>query len=255
MLLPPNVKSGALNKLRRTKGGAVAIRPGRARGNWFMKKSTHSYSWLYKTAMSGRPSPLKSWIRSPIAPGRSSISTISKRGAVAGSATLRSHSRRPVSRQPNVAVRVFLPPIAQWERRNGPSFAFRISLEPGGGGETYWPGMFVEFAPKEQTKLEYDTASIRIRGDRSGRDFKAKQITETGWWTLGMSVTGDGMVHYYASPGVDDLTDEDHITSQYPYGTRARSFNTFFFNVCNGDDGRTWSTPWIIDDCTVYVAN
>ena len=161
----------------------------------------------------------------------------------------------PAAREPNVAVRVFLPPIAKWERRSGPSLAFRISLEPNGGGETYWPGMFVEFAPKEQTKLDYDTAHIRIRGDRSGRDFKARQITETGWWTLGMSVTADGMVHYYASPGVDDLTDEDHITSQYPYGSRARTFNTFFFNVCNGDDGRTWSTPWIIDDCSVYVAN
>jgi len=29
-------------------------------------------------------------------------------------------------------------------------------------------------------------------------------------------------------------------------------FNTIFFNVCSVDDGKTWSTPWIIDDPKVY---
>jgi hypothetical protein len=67
-----------------------------------------------------------------------------------------------------------------------------------------------------------------------------------------MSVTSDGMVHYYARPGVEDLTPADFITSQYPYGYRAEHFKTFFFNVCNRDDGRTWSTPWIVDDSYVY---
>jgi hypothetical protein len=27
---------------------------------------------------------------------------------------------------------------------------------------------------------------------------------------------------------------------------------TFFFNVCTHDTGRTWSTPWVIDDPKVY---
>ncbi|MCY2994263.1 MAG: hypothetical protein NTY19_41275 [Planctomycetota bacterium] len=42
------------------------------------------------------------------------------------------------------------------------------------------------------------------------------------------------------------------ITSQYPYGYRCQQFGTFFFNVCNGDDGHTWSTEWVIDDPAVY---
>jgi hypothetical protein len=67
-----------------------------------------------------------------------------------------------------------------------------------------------------------------------------------------MSFTPDGMVHYFASPGVDDLTAEDHITSQYPYGYRTEWMKTFFFNVCTKDDGKTWSTPWVIDDPKVY---
>jgi hypothetical protein len=85
-----------------------------------------------------------------------------------------------------------------------------------------------------------------------GGDFRGPQITTTGWWTLGMSVTPDGMVHYYAKPGIEDLNEKDYITSQYPYGYRCQQFSTFFFNVCNGDDGRTSSTDWIIDDPTVY---
>ena len=67
-----------------------------------------------------------------------------------------------------------------------------------------------------------------------------------------MSFTTDGAVHYFASPGVDDLTSADYITSQYPYGYHAESFETFFFNVANMDDGKTWSTPWVIDDPTLY---
>jgi hypothetical protein len=119
--------------------------------------------------------------------------------------------------------------------------------------ETYWTGMFIEFQSKTDGG-PHDYAYFRLRADRHGNDFRAKQITTTGWWTLGCSFTPDGMVHYFARPGVDDLTLDDHIASQYPYGYRAQRFKTFFFNVCNGDDGRTWSTPWIIDDPMVFVA-
>jgi hypothetical protein len=93
-----------------------------------------------------------------------------------------------------------------------------------------------------------------VRGDSSGGDFKGPQITTTGWWTMGMSVTPDGMVHYYAKPGIENLTEKDYISSQYPYSFRCERFKTFFFDVCNGDDGKTWSTAWIVDDPTVYVA-
>jgi hypothetical protein len=172
----------------------------------------------------------------------------------------------PVSRSPNVVVRVFLPPVATWEKRTGPHFAFRIAVETTvmksskksffssthPESETYWPGMFIEFESKKDGGVN-DYAYLRIRSDQYGGDFKGKQITTTGWWTMGLSCTPDGMVHYYAKPGIEDLTPKDYITSQYPYGYRAEQFNTFFFNVCNGDDGRTWSTDWIVDDCAVYV--
>jgi len=62
-------------------------------------------------------------------------------------------------------------------------------------------------------------------------------------------------VHFFASPGVDRLTAADHITSQYPYSFRAERFRTFFFNVCNRYDGRTWSTPLVIDEAQLYVVN
>ncbi len=170
----------------------------------------------------------------------------------------------PVHQTPNFVVRVFMPPVEEWENRRGPTFAIRAAVETTNTGsrglfstagserETYWPGMFINFKNKERSRLDYDTAYLSIRSDRYGRDFKGPAITQTGWWTFGMSFTPDGQVHYYASEGVDDLTEEDHLTSQYPYGFRCERFKTFFFNVCNGDNGKTWSTPWIIDDSAVY---
>ncbi|MEC9091474.1 MAG: hypothetical protein VX438_02125 [Planctomycetota bacterium] len=174
-----------------------------------------------------------------------------------------------IKKEPSCVTRVYLPPVDTWENRTGPHFAFRIALEatvskplkgfiPIGNvkkNEVYWPGMFIEFESKHNGKKKHDYAWIRVRGDRNGYDFKTMQITKTGWWTLGMSVTQDGAVHYFAKPGVEDLTIDDRITSQVPYGYRAERFRTFFFNVCNGDNGKTWSTDWVIDDPSFYVSH
>lgn len=179
----------------------------------------------------------------------------------------------PVSQSPNCVVRVYMPPFEQWENRNGPSFGFRVAVqthawkepdEPRGFfnsrkkeflKEVYWPGLFVQFRSETDPRFENDSAYFTIRGNQRGADFRGPQITQTGWWTMGISCSPDGQIHYYAKPGVDDLTPEDRIGSQYPYGYKAEQFRTMFFNVCNRDDGRTWSTPWIIDDATIYVSN
>ncbi len=171
--------------------------------------------------------------------------------------------------QPSCVVRVYLPPAEQWENRSGPHFGFRCGLsttrrkEREGAfafgteltNEPYWPGMWIHFRSETDRNVDHDSAFIKVRGDRNGRDFKVLEIQQFGWWTLGMSVTGDGMVHYYAHPGVEPLTAKDHITSQYPYSFRAEQFRTFFFNVCNRNDGKTWSTPFVIDDPQLYLVN
>lgn len=175
-----------------------------------------------------------------------------------------------VSEVPSVTTRVYLPPVAEWEQRSGPHFGFRLALETTAmieqeigrtklkrkekGNEIYWPGMFVEFESKAQTKKDHDYAYLRIRGNSKGGDFRGPQLTQTGWWTLGMSVTPDGMVHYYAAPGVDDLTADAYITSQFPYSYRAERFRTFFYNVCSADNGKQWSTTFIVDDPKVFVS-
>ncbi|MBM4000512.1 MAG: hypothetical protein FJ297_13410 [Planctomycetes bacterium] len=168
----------------------------------------------------------------------------------------------PVWQSPSVVVRVFMPPVEKWEPRTGPTFAFRAAVDTtvqkssgfarNWTTETYWPGMFIEFESKKDTKREYDSAHFRMRSDESGGDYKGPQITQTGWWTLGMSFTPDGRVHYYIRPGVEKLTAKDRVASHYPYSYRCERFNTFFFNICTPDNGRTWSTPWIVDDCEVY---
>ena len=176
----------------------------------------------------------------------------------------------PVSQTPSVVVRVFMPKVDEWEHRTGTTFAFRCELkttawhtpeDTGGffrprrvyGQQTYWPGIMINFEPKEHTSRDNDTANFNLRADGVGQDFKCKYISKTGWWTLGISVTPDGKVHYYVSEGVDALSEEDYITSRNPYGYRAEYMSTFFFDVCNGDDGRTPSTAWIIDDPAVYT--
>ena len=173
----------------------------------------------------------------------------------------------PISQAPSFVVRVFMPPIEEWENRRGPTFAIRAACDTtttqNSRGlfsrsrsaverEPYWPGMFINFVPKERSRRDYDTAFLTIRANRRGITFKGPPIETTGWWTFGMSFTPDGQVHYYAKPGIEDLTEEDHITSQYPYGFRCERFKTFFFNVCNNDDYRVWSTSWIIDDPSMY---
>jgi len=176
-----------------------------------------------------------------------------------------------VAEVPSVTTRVFLPPVAEWENRSGPHFGFRLALETTAmieqergvgafkikrkevGNEIYWPGMFVEFENKEQTRKDNDYAYIRVRATKNGSETRGPQITQTGWWTFGMSVTPDGMVHYYAAPGIDELTAEDYITSQFPYDYRAERFRTFFYNVCSADDGHRWSTAFIVDDPKVYL--
>jgi hypothetical protein len=174
-----------------------------------------------------------------------------------------------VAEVPSVTTRVFLPPVAQWEPRSGPHFGFRLAVETTAmiekevgplklkrkekGNEIYWPGMFIEFESKRQSKKENDFAYFRIRSNDRGGDIRGPQITQTGWWTLGMSVTPDGMIHYYAAPGVDELTQDAYIASHFPYGYRAERFRTFFYNVCSADDGRQWSTAFIVDDPSVYL--
>ncbi|MDA0255236.1 MAG: hypothetical protein O3C39_03160 [Planctomycetota bacterium] len=173
-----------------------------------------------------------------------------------------------VADSPSVVVRVYMPPFEQWEDRSGPSFGFRAGCythaiitgddHPDAGEfgvQEYWPGMFVCFESSHDGKFEEDGAYIRVRCNRNGGEIRGPKIEQLGWWTLGLSFSPDGVVHYFASPGVDDLTAEDHITSQFAYAYRTERLKTFFFNVCTHDDGKTWSTPWVIDDPQVFFVN
>ena len=123
--------------------------------------------------------------------------------------------------------------------------------------EPYWPGIWINFQSETSRGVEKDSAYLTIRSNSRGGDFRSKEIPseQFGWWTFGMSVSGNGQIHYFAKPGIEDLTMADHLTSQYPYGYRAERLNAFFFNICNRNDGRTWSTPFVIDDPAVFVVN
>ncbi len=173
----------------------------------------------------------------------------------------------PVHRSPNVVVRVWMPPFEQWEARSGSHFGIRMALgttkitetrrflfkRTEEEAESYWPGFFVQYTRKADGHAK-DGAMWLIRGANNGGDFPGPVIDQTGWWTVGMTANPNGSVSYFISPGVDDLTAADHIATTMPYGYRAQRFNSLFFNITSANDGRTWSTPFIIDDPAVYTA-
>jgi hypothetical protein len=88
----------------------------------------------------------------------------------------------PAHQTPSVVTRVFLPPVDKWENRSGCHFAFRLALDTtiqevtrgffssstASKREIFYPGVFVDFEAREETGLDYDTASIRIRANESG---------------------------------------------------------------------------------------
>lgn len=162
----------------------------------------------------------------------------------------------PVSWSPSCVVRVYLPDFHRWENRSGASFGIRADVQgrtPDGTIEPYWPGTFIMFRSETTPKYERDFAQLTVRARPNGQDVPGPVIEEPGWWTFGLSFTPDGQVHQYARPGVEDLTEEDHLYSSFPYGNKCLEFNNFFFNVANMDNGKTWSTPWVVDDPELYV--
>jgi hypothetical protein len=163
----------------------------------------------------------------------------------------------PFSWSPNVHCRVYIPPVAQWERKNGATFAFRTGaqgLTPDRDYDEFWPGIFFwmqrEKAADGQIK---PTIRADVRADEYGRDLPMVIFQPGTWCTLGISMTADGRSHFFAREGVGDLTADDHLGSYMCYNWRGVSFTTFFFNVMNFDNGRSWSTPWVVDNAFLHV--
>ena len=179
-----------------------------------------------------------------------------------------------VGYSPNFVVRVYLPEFKDWEQRQGVSFGIRAGMQgmmtkekpvkrlfgnPKKKSvtemEPYYPGFFIAFNPVSANPAYLaDHAQILIRSDSKGHEVAGPKITQTGWWTFGMSVTPDSRCHYYAHAGIADLTAGDHLYSSLPYDIKGDHFNTIFFNVCSADNANSWSTPWIIDDPKVYYS-
>ncbi len=175
-----------------------------------------------------------------------------------------------VGSAPQVVVRVYLPDWDKWENRHGVALGIRMGMQGPQEKhedehgifrrnrrriktiEPYYPGFFIQFNPKEHPSYDHDHALLLIRANEYGQDIPGPRIEKTGWWTFGMSVTPDARVHYYAKPGVEDLTAADHLTSTLPYSIPGTGFNTLFFNICSGDNTRSWSTPFIIDDPQIF---
>lgn len=157
----------------------------------------------------------------------------------------------PVAWSPNCVCRVYVPPTKHWEQRDGATFGYRIGLL---AGEEYWPGIFLHMERVLKDGARTHQMRAWIRADNGGRDMPSLTFAPETWITMGMSVTPDGQCHFFARPDIEVLTKEDCVGSYWCYGYRAHAFQTFFYNVINMDDGRSVSTPWIIDDAFLYAA-
>lgn len=167
-------------------------------------------------------------------------------------------SEIPCSWSPSVTVRVWVPPADRWEMRYDYSFGFRAGLmgrTPKGKDDEFWPGIFLEQQYDLKSGEKHCFVRSRIRGDEWGRDLPGPTYECETWITMGMSFTPDGRCHFFSKAGIEDLTAADHLGSWLSYNWRAHTFMAYFFNVMNRDDGRSLSTPWIIDDPALYVAS
>ena len=152
-------------------------------------------------------------------------------------------------------------PFEEWEdcapaRSFGPAGArtTRGKKQDKDETEPYWPGIFVNFKrPADRFKNEAPAYWV-IRASNPGGDYRSLPIKESGWYTLGMSFTGDGMIHYYIRQGVGDLTASTRVASQFPYIFQCLYVIDVFFDIFGSNDGQTWTTGWIIDDPAVYLA-
>jgi hypothetical protein len=163
----------------------------------------------------------------------------------------------PTSWSPNVVARVYIPAGKDWEMRYGISFGYRIGLLGNGRGKTdeeYWPGFFFEQKYDLKNNEKHYFVKTIVRGNHLGHDLAGPLFEAASWVTLGMSCTPDGLVQFYARAGVEDLRPEDHLGTYPCYLFRAHTFQTFFFDVMNEDDGRSLSSPWIVDNCYLHVA-
>lgn len=164
----------------------------------------------------------------------------------------------PVGHSPNCTVRVYIPKASEWEPLYHHSFGYRAGLlgnKPEGKSDEYWPGFFFEQRYDLKNNERHSFIQSWVRADGWGRDIPGPTFEPETWATLGMSFTPDGQCHFFARHGVDDLTADDHLGSYFCYNWRAHTFQTYFFNVMNRDDGRTISTPWIVDDPMLFVAS
>jgi len=157
----------------------------------------------------------------------------------------------PVTWSPNCICRVYVPPIRYWEQRDGATFGYRTGLV---AGEEYWPGILLHMERRPTDGKKGPLVRAWIRADNGGRDMPSLTFEPETWITMGISHTADGAVHFFLRPGIEDLTKENCVGSYWCYGYRAHTFQTFFFNVINMDDGRSISTPWIVDDAFLYAA-
>jgi hypothetical protein len=160
----------------------------------------------------------------------------------------------------SVVTRIYVPPLSEWENRQGYHIGFRVGAtgEKNGKSENYWPGIWIWF----NNKAGEQSYQFVVRANEKGEDAFAsdRRHTRGGWWTLGMAFNEDGSISYYASPGVDDLKASDilayragsqsAVATYKAYGLEFQDLDYVFFSL-GSNDGQ-WATEFIVDDVAVY---
>jgi len=110
--------------------------------------------------------------------------------------------------QPVFIVRVWLPPFDQWGDQRSFGFRHESFLENGVKDQHYstiWLVYDRSMKPKPFFKYRIGTNELFYEV------YDPRLIEQDGWWTIAIAFDKNGFCHYYAHPGVGDLTEKDEM--------------------------------------------
>ncbi|MFA9478869.1 PEP-CTERM sorting domain-containing protein [Phycisphaerales bacterium AB-hyl4] len=168
---------------------------------------------------------------------------------------------------PSVIARVYLPEVEELNTEWG-VFGMRleaVSNDRVGGADAlgrYYPSIWINYWPQGESNhptRSQPYLSFRL-GDGYAIDVAGPYLAGGGWYTFGLAFDEAGIAHYYASGGVDPLTEADRVFNSTQFATNHTSgvnpgmdsVNYHFFSM-GYPETHDWSMAFLIDDVSVYM--
>lgn len=158
---------------------------------------------------------------------------------------------RPVlnSERPFCVAHIWLPPFNEWPTTpnyNGNYIycGFRVTETRTQQGALLYPGIFLGRDGTNNPVL-YTRILAGFDGPRG--------LLVSGWWTVGIGWSAEGVISFYAAPGKVELTETDKFaTDTALFPVLMKSVNGWFLD-CSVEQGATVSSPWYFGDVQLFA--